>query len=194
VNPNSIPPPYITNNPFRARFAHAHRRSHQERKSMGQADKESSGIAIAMKVAREMAANGDDGSFVFDSIMNQYVDRSAFARHYRASGDVTISRQGSNLRQGHLGDDLTEDEEARHKRMTAFNEAEIAAAAEQADYEIVELDAVSSIGSNTINTNGETRSQRVLQVKEKKITIAETEQMGKEEEIMKVVIKKEKVR
>ena len=57
---------------------------------------------------------------LFDDIMNQYVDRSAFARHHRSSGDVNAKHRKSKMKGNHLGTDQFEDEVARRKRLTAF--------------------------------------------------------------------------
>lgn len=133
---------------------------------------------------------------VFDNIMNQYVDRSAFARHYRASGEMELRRRGSTLRAGHLGDDQYEDEEARHKRMTAFNEEAMAAAraelAGMSDSDAdAEKDAVSSVGSGSLRF--ETESQTKLREEEEKVAKRETFDMQEEEVIMREFLEKEKV-
>eukprot|EP00520_Triparma_pacifica_P017160 CAMPEP_0118669926 /NCGR_PEP_ID=MMETSP0785-20121206/21170_1 /TAXON_ID=91992 /ORGANISM="Bolidomonas pacifica, Strain CCMP 1866" /LENGTH=1227 /DNA_ID=CAMNT_0006564659 /DNA_START=152 /DNA_END=3831 /DNA_ORIENTATION=- len=201
------------------------KKSREERKTMSKADQESAEMSAAVEAA--LAAGGTDKALIFDNIMNQYVDRSAFARHYRASGDTEYHRRHSLLRDGHLGDDQTEDEEARRKRMTAFNELEMAKAREEFHMEDNEDDDgdvcsggeggkvddggdggdgdddgrietlsenkedVSTIGSGSLKI--ETESQARARKEEEKNAAIEMVQMDEEEEIMRDMIKKEKI-
>ncbi|GMH87792.1 hypothetical protein TL16_g10966 [Triparma laevis f. inornata] len=179
----------------------------RERPSMTQADAESKGFQIAEDVLKEIEQEQKnpvpvDGD-LFDDIMNQYVDRSAFARHHRSSGDVNVKRRQSILKGGHIGMDQYEDEVARHKRLTAIVAKE--------DMPEIDLDQegsvvtleVSSIGSGSLVDAAElaeTPSQIILREQEKQelvkteIVIArrETMQMGDEEELVREVVKEEK--
>ncbi len=175
-----------------------------ERTSMKGADMESAAANALLAVAQldempDLPPEKEGGELVpnmmFDNIMDMYMDRSSFARHMRTSGETKFDQKQSLIREGHIGDDEYEDEEARHRALMrkTMMAKQLAEAACEVQNEEESLDA-SSIGMASLASIHTTESERQRRIKEQDAIVKarESYEMFHEETLTREIMANEK--